>query len=301
MLLKSSIYSLFFVTTFVTTLVAGPALPEAAEPTAHGWPYVQRDDYKRVLANPGDENVFQEFLNKLPKVTLSDGQGAHTYYVLEGDLLQTAQQVRAFVYGHSAGATTAAPNGGELLVMTQSEIRIFWPKGQRRLTYAIDKSSFPSQEAFDSVATNFVSAAQAWVDACPSCGLSFEHVSAFDDAATPGDVTFIIRYAPDVSSFIAASFFPNDPDFRRLVLVAPLYFTTNFDKVGVFRHEIGHILGYRHEQNVGVPGCVVEDNDWTPLTAYDTLSVMHYVCGGHGSLSLQLTDIDKAGHQELYK
>jgi hypothetical protein len=286
---------------FITALGVTPALAETAAPTVHGWPYIQRGDYERVLANPGNEDVFQEFLNKLPKVKLSDAQGTHTYYLLEGDLLQTEQQVRAFVYGHAAGAISVAPRGGELLVMTQNGIRIFWPRGQRRLTYAIDRGSFPSQDTFDTVAANFAAAAQAWVDACPTCGLSFEHVSAFDNAANAGDVTFIVKYSPDETSFIAASFFPNDPDFRRLVLIAPLYFTTTFDKVGVFRHEIGHILGYRHEQNVGVPGCVVEDNDWTPLTAYDALSVMHYVCGGRGSLSLQLTDSDKAGHQELYK
>ena len=150
-------------------ICVSPGMAGTAAVTAQSWPYIQKKDYDNVLSNPGNEDVFQEFLNKLPKITLSDSQAIHTYYVLEGDLLQTAQQVRAFVYAHASGTGSTAPNGAELLVMTQNGVRIFWPKGHRKLTYAIDRNSFPSQEAFETVAANFASAAQAWVDACASC------------------------------------------------------------------------------------------------------------------------------------
>jgi len=36
------------------------------------------------------------------------------------------------------------------------------------------------------------------------------------------------------------------------------------------------------------------------LTDYDPRSVMHYFCGGVGSLSLSFTDIDKTGAQLVY-
>jgi len=54
------------------------------------------------------------------------------------------------------------------------------------------------------------------------------------------------------------------------------------------------------EHIAGIPGCGVEDNNWKPLTPYDKSSVMHYFCGGAGSMTLALSPTDVAGHRGLY-
>ena len=102
---------------------------------------------------------------------------------------------------------------------------------------------------------------------------------------------------------IASSFFPSDPPDRRHMLIDPTYFTTSFDKVGVLRHELGHVLGFRHEhiRNDAPPVCPNEPLwDTQVLSVYDPKSVMHYFCGGVGSHDLQITDLDRKGARMVY-
>ena len=67
---------------------------------------------------------------------------------------------------------------------------------------------------------------------------------------------------------------------------------------GVLRHELGHILGFRHEHirpEAAAPECS-ENPNWRALTTYDSASVMHYIyCNGTGSGSLALTPRDLEG------
>ena len=70
---------------------------------------------------------------------------------------------------------------------------------------------------------------------------------------------------------------------------------------GVLRHELGHTLGFRHEQTRPEAGACFEDNSWRALTPYDSASVMHYPqCNGTGDWSLSLTARDIAGARLVY-
>jgi hypothetical protein len=116
---------------------------------------------------------------------------------------------------------------------------------------------------------------------------------------------FVVRHIDAGGQFIAAAFFPTYPPKRRRVLIDPSYFADDlgFDPVGVLRHELGHVVGFRHEHiRSGAPAlCPQEDTtDTIDLTAYDPQSVMHYFCGGVGSRDLKITDVDRDGAQKLY-
>jgi hypothetical protein len=86
-----------------------------------------------------------------------------------------------------------------------------------------------------------------------------------------------------------------------------------FDPVGVVRHELGHVLGFRHEHirpeaqegmswweksnmEQWVTGGLGAEN----LTDYDSQSVMHYPLNGRGTLDFKLSASDKAGFKTLY-
>jgi hypothetical protein len=71
---------------------------------------------------------------------------------------------------------------------------------------------------------------------------------------------------------------------------------------GVLRHELGHVLGFRHEHTRSTASGCYEDGNWRALTStYDRYSVMHYPqCNGLQTGDLVLTSLDKSGARSLY-
>ena len=60
-------------------------------------------------------------------------------------------------------------------------------------------------------------------------------------------------------------------------------------------HELGHTLGFRHEHTRPEAGVCFEDNNWRPLTPYDSDSIMHYPqCNGTSS-DLGFSPLDAQG------
>lgn len=250
--------------------------------------------YEQALADPFDEAALDAYLTTLPKV----GER----YIIEGDLRLTEGEVQRYLLAR-ASAPQPVGSGAELLVaLAPNGQPSFWQdRNNRLLTYAVSYNSFPTERQYKQVTDAMAKATTDWEKVCPTCGIDFRHVAQEDAAPSLDRVRFIVEFVDAGGDFIAAAFFPYDPRSEHRILIDPSYFTeTGFDPVGVLRHELGHTLGYRHEHTQGVPGCFFEDDNWKPLTPYDPHSVMHYFCGGAGSLALEISNVDEDGHRRLY-
>jgi len=246
-----------------------------------------------------------ELKKSLKKVTVADKE----YYVAEGDLLVPDDRFADYAaerLGHKSLPVFEVKSDGktaQLLGVTGDGNKpLRWAPGVV-LTYYIQKETFPGN-LYSTVRSCMTDATQAWMDVC---GIEFRHMVQLDsDAAARDEQTvFDVRQIDAGGGFMAAAFFPNDPPSRRTVIIDPLFFVPGlgFDQTGVLRHELGHVLGFRHEmiRSGAPPVCPKESLDHTiELTDYDPQSVMHYFCGDVGDKDLKLTSLDRAGARLLY-
>lgn len=226
----------------------------------------------------------------------------------------------------STSFTSADPSTSPLVqtplrATTEQDQIVRWVPGVP-LKYCVLKWTFGAdQNKYELVKANMRAAAADWAKAC---GVTFVHVEEHDavprgtvfplDSNNARKVLFVVAQK-DIPA-IAMAFFPNDPRSRRLLWVDPEdYFTTRIDKVGVLRHELGHVLGFRHEHiSPDAPVwtsafCKVESNRNSKpiLGGYDRKSVMHYPCEGQlgdgpvpENFKLIISDLDKLGAQAVY-
>lgn len=228
----------------------------------------------------------------------------HTLFVAEGDRLLDDEQLKA--YAEDREEEKAQREAGdepsrELLGIKKGNKTIRWRPGLD-LTYRVARSSFPGEAQYKAVVDAIHQATTEWEQ---TCGVNFAHKVALDSRPGVGreGLIFVVRYYDVGGKVIASAFFPNDPVERRQVLIDPSFYTTSFDRVGVLRHELGHVLGFRHEhiRNEAPPVCPNEPLwDVSVLSKYDPQSVMHYFCGGVGSNALQISALDRSGAQKIY-
>lgn len=238
------------------------------------------------------------------------------FYIVDGDLRRTrtqisdllAQRLRALEGdGAEAPAETSLSQNPEALLACHEGRPSYWPAENRALTYAVDRASFPTPAQADDVTTWMKAAAKSWVNACEGCGLAIDHRPEHDAAPSHDNVTFIVR-ATSGAVYHASAFFPHDPVQSRDVVINDSFYNMAFSKVGILRHELGHVLGFVHEhiaaatggqrsRTRAVSGCDWEGGEWNALThaddgTADTQSVMHYPCGGREDKEYALSAAD---------
>jgi hypothetical protein len=175
-----------------------------------------------------------------------------------------------------------------------------WPLRQREhLTYCIDMAAFGL--AAPHVERALTEAIEDWES---SAHVRFVHLRAEDAKCTRenSNVVFDVRPVRQ-RSYLARAFFPNQRRSMRELLIdsSAIPPPRPWSLTGVLRHELGHVLGLRHEHTRSRSNPCFEDLRWRAATAYDSRSVMHYPqCEGADSGDLVLSPLDRSGIATLY-
>jgi Astacin (Peptidase family M12A) len=233
------------------------------------------------------------------------------YFAAEWDLLLTRDQLRAYAIAQANRelAGPAEPPSDRLFgIQTKDGKLVRWKLG-KVLTYAVLKQTFGDNDLFYQTVKNCMKwATRDWV---ATCGVAFQHLEALDDGVPAGATPplFTVEGGTNGGNILAVAFFPNQPASERRVIVYPNFLTTTYDQIGILRHELGHVLGFRHEhihpdapalarrrESDMIGNVLITPHDLTP---YDIHSVMHYPVPGIET-KFTISTFDQQGSQILY-
>lgn len=187
---------------------------------------------------------------------------------------------------------------GALIVHHPGGVDAKWDKDTKRaLTYCVSDAFGANKQAMlDAMAG---ATEQGWET---FANIDFIHVTSADATCDENNPNVLFDVRPvSGQPYLARAFFPGEPRASSNVLVDDQSFTqTTWALSNIMAHELGHVLGFRHEHTRPESGTCFEDSDWRPLTAYDSASVMHYPhCNGTNP-ALSFTESDAAGAAALY-
>ena len=218
----------------------------------------------------------------------ADGQ-----YIVNGDIpVQGEQALRDFY-------TTVTADVRTNLIVNQvyGEDDVWTAEQAKDLTYCVS-DDFGGDH--DRIAQAMESGAGQWESA--SSGVDFSHVASEDANCTTSNNAVLFSVEPVTGAqYVARAFFPSTPDRTRNVLVnTDQIFSSGWAPDDVLAHELGHTLGFRHEHTRPEAGTCFEDDNWRPLTPYDSSSIMHYPqCNGSDD-DLSMTNMDRDGIKKVY-
>jgi len=223
--------------------------------------------------------------------------GSAGAFIVEGDLAFESEE-----HYEEYRQSFAVGQGPKLIINTLADRKTFdvWSPAQRKaLTYCVS-DSFGDRKK--DVVEALKVATEDWMTVA---GVKFKHLAIEDANCNERNTRVMFDVRPvDFGIYLARAFFPNYARAKRNVLIDSSSFDFSFVAMtGFLRHELGHVLGFRHEHiSTDGRGLCPEDDLFAPLTAYDRLSVMHYPqCGGANLIdNLILSELDKEGARKIY-
>jgi len=247
--------------------------------------------------DPGDAPSWEQF--RAAATRSVDGREA---YVVEWDQALTLDELRAY-YQRNIVEREIGTVEQDSIVNQVGGADDAWTGGQHlRLTYCVSNAFAGNKTR---AVNEMAAATRAWEAVA---NVDFRYLPAHDGACTNANANVVFAVRPWTSGG-ACAFFPSGGGcVPRTVVINFADLDTNYGTiapnvrtVGVFRHELGHVLGLRHEHTRPQTGVCFENNSWRPLTPYDQSSVMHYPwCNGITTSDLAITDSDAIGVRQLY-
>ena len=216
-------------------------------------------------------------------------------YVVNGDELISNQGDLQSFYDVLVGPET--PTDG-LIVNTVNGADDKWSTSQvGNLTYCVS-TKFGTRHT--DVVNAMAGGAGLWEAA--SSKVDFVYVPSADSQCTTRNKAVVFSVEPvQTSQYIARAFFPSSPDRQQNVLIDDsIWSSGSWTPTNILGHELGHTLGFRHEHTRPESGTCFEDDNWRPLTPYDSASIMHYPQCNGSSDDLSMTSSDRAGVVALY-
>jgi len=231
-------------------------------------------------------------------------------YRVEWDLAVSHEELRAYYDAHIATSPSQEGLGQAdqpLLINRVNGINDVWGANQRlNLSYCVSNDF---QGLKERAVSEMWAATAAWEGAA---NVRFVYNAAEDGncSNTNPNVLFSVR---PWNGDGACAFFPSGGGCVARTLVMDYQDFPGTWTIGILRHELGHILGFRHEhirpESGAVDTATVNCHDggygnWAALTTYDGRSIMHYPqCNGvpdtYASPWL-LTALDTQGSASLY-
>jgi hypothetical protein len=246
-----------------------------------------------TMASESDVPSYQEF--RADSLVDTD-----TQYIVNGDEpVADNGRLRQFYDAMVGNQHTGRQVDDGLIVNTVNGKDDKWSAAQvGNLTYCVS-------DKFGSDKANVVNAAAQgtalWEGA--SSAIDYVYVPSQDSSCTTRNNSVLFSIEPTkTQQYIARAFFPSSTKRDRNILVnaTSLMNSGSWTPGNILGHELGHTLGFRHEHTRPEAGTCFEDNNWRPLTPYDSSSIMHYPQCNGTSDDLSMTNLDRQGAAALY-